>query len=167
MTKQEFMDELKRRYTRVGRTQKVSEESGVTTYDTLVFVVDAGTAGWKTVSWYVLDEDSPHEAAYARRDPEAKTKLQRRVEKAVQAKKNAGKWWTAKIENIDEEERFADVRVSVATARAAEVDERLMRIKEDPEDPDQVVVSRVVDRAKRKLIEKLFGKTDTVDTTTA
>ncbi len=166
MDKQDFIDNLKNQYTRVGRTQKVNEESGIITYDTLVFEVLPGGARWKTVSWYVLDEDSAHESAYGRQEETGQTDLEKRIDKAIQAKKDAGKWWTAKVENLDEEERFADVRVSVASSTAGQVEERLMRLKEDPADPDQIVCSRVVNKVKSELIKKVFGSTDTVDTKT-
>lgn len=164
MKKQEFFDRLRNQHTHIGRTQKVNEESGIITYDTLVFEATPAGARWKTVSWYVLDEDSAHEAAYARQEPVEKSEFARQIDQAIAAKKAAGKWWTAKVEHVDEDERYADVRVSVATSTASQVEERLMRLKQNPEKSTEVVISRVVDRVKTKFFKRVFGSSDIVDT---
>ena len=158
MNKEDFLATLAVQYKAVGKTMEVNSLSGVSTFDTQVFEVDGRSARWRTISWHLFNNET-----YLANDPKPSAFLTK-VQAAIKAKKTSGEYWTAKITYFDEVEGFADISVSVATALAKQVENKLFRFKENPLNTKEIIVSQVVDIAKNTLFEKWWGTSDTVDT---
>jgi len=156
MNKTDYMAALNAKYdNRVGEATKQGNiVGGITTYNAPIFVRVGSNAKWATEIFYVLDEGEPTEEAVPAIE-EVESQFSKNIKTAIAAKKTAGTYWTAKIQTIDEDEGYADVIVSVPTAKALQVEEQTVRLKSNPANPSEIIFSRKVDTLKQSWIEKL------------